>query len=175
MRRALSKLFKREDGSVTVEFVVLFPLVFATLLTGVDLTIQMTRQLFLDRALDLAVRDVRLGRVPAGGFEGFRNLICFHSALNPSCESTLTIEMRPMTAAGFATLDPRALCVNREEELRPVLDFNPGSGGQELMLIRVCAVNNPFITTNAWVFGSPRGPNDDFMSASIAVIVNEPT
>jgi len=173
-RRILSDLWRAEDGSATVEFVIIFPLIFAMFLTSTDFSIMMLRQIYLDRALDIAVREVRLGNVPANGFDGFREAICQNTILTPTCVETITVEMRPISAAEFATLDPNVQCVNRKEEFHPMLDFNPGGGGQELMLIRTCTVSNPFIVLNGWIFGAPRGPDDDFMSVSVAVFVNEP-
>lgn len=173
-RRTVLDLFRADDGTATVEFVILFPLMFAMFLTSTDFSVMMLRQIFLDRALDIAVRQVRLGNVPPDGIQGFQDAICRNTILTPSCIDTITVEMRPISPAEFSALDPTVQCVNREEEFHPVLDFNPGGGGQELMLIRACTVSNPFIAANGWIFGGPRGPDDDFMSVSIAVFVNEP-
>ena len=164
-----------EDGSATVEFVVLFPVMFALFVTSVDFSLQMLRQVFLDRAVDLAVRDVRLGLIDTNGLDGFKQRICENAALTPNCLATVTVELRPVAAAQFPGLDQRARCVDRANNVNPVVSFTPGSGNQELMMLRACTVSNPFIVANGFIFGSPRGPNDDFMSVSVGVFVNEPT
>lgn len=163
-----------ESGSATVEFVILFPLIFGFFLTSVDFSMIMLRQVALDRALDIATREVRLGQVGANDLDAFRQEICKRTILTPSCLETITIEMQPVQPAAFAALNPSAQCVNRAEEFSPVVTFNPGAQAQELMMIRVCTVSNPFIVANGFIFGGPRGPNDDFMSVSMSVFVNEP-
>ena len=163
-----------EDGSATVEFVVLFPVIFAIFVSSVDFSLQLLRQIFLDRAVELAVRDIRLGRVDASGLDQLKQKICSNAALTPNCLQTITVELRPLTPAQFAGLDPRARCIDRANNVTPMLSFIPGSGGQELMMLRACTVSNPFIVANGYIFGSPRGPEDDFMSVSIGVFVNEP-
>lgn len=174
------RLFRRrsltsEEGSATVEFVILFPIIFAMFVTSVDFSIMMLRQVFLDRALDMALRDVRLGIITPNGLNDFKDRICQNAALTPSCRQTITVELRPVTAADLAALDPRAQCVDRAQGVTPVLQFTPGNGGQELMMIRACTVSNPFILASGFIFGSPRGPQDDFMSVSMGIFVNEPT
>jgi Flp pilus assembly protein TadG len=173
-RSRLRRSLLSEAGSATVEFVILFPVIFAIFVTSVDFSLQMLRQVFLDRAVDLAIRDIRLGRIDAGGLQQLRERICANSALTPNCLTTVTVELRPMAPRDFATFDPTAQCVNRAENVTPVLSFTPGMGAQELMMLRACTVSNPFIVANGFLFGAPRGPNDDFMAASIGVFVNEP-
>jgi hypothetical protein len=173
-RFRLRRSLLSEAGSATVEFVILFPVIFAIFVTSVDLSIQMLRQVFLDRAVDLAIRDIRLGRINANGLDQLKQRICANSALTPNCLSTVTVELRPVAPRDFATLDQTAQCVNRAGNITPVLSFSPGMGAQELMMLRACTVSNPFIVANGYIFGGPRGPNDDFMAASMGVFVNEP-
>ena len=169
-----SRALSSEDGSATVEFVILFPLIFGLFVTSVDFSLMMLRQIFLDRAVDIAVRDVRLGLVDGTGLDDFKQRICENAALTPNCLQTVTVELRPISAAQFGGMDPRAACVDRAANVQPVLNFTPGAGLQELMMLRACTVSNPFITANGFIFGAARGPNDDFMSVSVGVFVNEP-
>lgn len=173
LRRGLRRL-RAEDGNATIEFVVLFPLIFSIFVSSVDFSIQMLRQIFLDRAVDMTIRDVRLGRFDTNGLDQMKESICANAALTPNCMATVTVELRPVTAQELATLDPRAQCVNRAANVTPVLSFTPGAGNQELMMLRACTVSNPFIVANGFILGNPRGPNDDFMAASIGIFVNEP-
>lgn len=169
-----SRALSSEDGSATVEFVILFPIIFALFVTSVDFSLQMLRQVFLDRAVDLAVRDVRLGLIDTSALDNFKQRICANAALTPNCLQTVTVELRPVGLNEFATLNPTARCVDRANNVSPMLSFTPGGGQQELMMIRACTVSNPFIVANGFIFGNPRGPNDDFMAASMGVFVNEP-
>ncbi len=174
MRLRKPRALQSEDGSATVEFVILFPVIFAMFVTSVDFSIQMLRQIFLDRSVDLVMREIRLGANWTRDADQLRAAICANSALTPNCLQTITVEMRPVLPAELAGLDPRAQCVNRAQNIQPVVEFTPGAGQQELMMMRVCTVSNPFIVASGYVFGNPRGPEDDFMSVSMGIFVNEP-
>jgi hypothetical protein len=174
LARSRPPALSSEEGNASVEFVLLFPIIFAMFVSSVDISVMMLRQVFLDRALDLALRDVRLGIIQPTGLDSFKDRICQNAALTPNCRDSITVELRPVTVAELHSFDPTARCVNRAHNVTPMLQFTPGSGNQELMLIRACTVANPFIVASGFIFGAPRGPNDDFMSVSIGIFVNEP-
>ena len=176
------KAFMDENGSATVEFVILFPLLFGLFLTSVDMSIQMLRQVSLDHAVDKTLRYVRLVD-PATldnpiSANDIKRAVCQQTNATtdrqPNCVANLTVELRPVDPDALNSVDTTVRCVNREEDVSPVLEFNPGAQEQELMMVRVCRVSNPFIVANGFLLGNPRGPNDDFMSASVGFFVNEP-
>ncbi|MCB1398355.1 MAG: pilus assembly protein [Rhodobacteraceae bacterium] len=176
IRSLLSAFLGRDQGTATVEFVIAVPLVLTMLFSAVDFGAVMLRQVFLDRAVDVAVRQVRLGAISASGFDDFRQMICDGTILLSDCTQSISIEMRPIDTTTWAGLNSPAQCINRAEDIEPVLAFNPGSGGQELMLIRVCVVADPFIGLTGLVLGMPQ---DDASGAyhivSHAAFANEPT
>ncbi|MCB1406362.1 MAG: pilus assembly protein [Rhodobacteraceae bacterium] len=170
----LSRFWRRDHGSATVEFVITVPLVLAFLFSAVDFGAVMLRQVFLDRSVDIAVRQVRLGNVAASGFAAFRQAICDGTILIPNCTQSIAIEMRPVDTVSWSGLDSPAQCVNRAESIEPVLQFNPGSGGQELMLIRVCVVADPFIELTGLVMGMTLDASGGYHIVSHAAFANEP-
>lgn len=173
---ALFRGFLRaETGTAALEFVIAVPLVLAFLFSSIDYGVVMLRQVFLDRSVDLAVRQVRLGNVDVNGFDEFRAMICANTFLLSNCEDSIAIEMHPVDTATWSGLDDPAQCVNREEDLSPVLAFVPGNGAQELMLIRVCVVVDPFITMTGMILGMPEDASGGFYLVSHAAFANEPT
>lgn len=167
--------FARSDrGTATVEFVIGVPLILAFLFSAIDYGTVMLRQVFLDRSVDMAVRQVRLGAFDSGDFAAFRTMICQNSFLIADCENTIAIELRPIDTTTWAGLDDPAQCVNRAEDLAPVLAFNPAAGQQRLMLIRVCAVVDPFIRMTGMVLGMPDDGSGGFFLVSRAAFANEP-
>ena len=174
--RALLRRFARHDsGSATVEFVIAVPLVLSLLFSSVDFGVVMLRQVFLDRSVDMAVRQVRLGNVPQNGFAAFRTMICDNTFMIPDCESTIAIEMRPVDTTTWANLTTPAQCYNRVQDIAPTLQFTPGSGQQELMLIRVCIVADPFLQITGLVLGMPQDASGGYNIVSHAAFANEPT
>ena len=172
--RAAAARLKREDGAVTVEFVVIFPLFMVVFLLAVDTGIAKMRQVFLDRAIDISVREVRLGRVSEQS--SLAELICQRTSMVPDCLSNITVEMQPISTAGFDGLDDPFKCVDREQQLTPSVAFKPGAGGQaqELMLIRVCVVVDPFIKMTKSLAGIALNEKGELVLIGRSVFVNEP-
>jgi Flp pilus assembly protein TadG len=176
MRSLLTNFLRRDQGTATVEFVIAVPLVLAMLFSAVDFGAVMLRQVFLDRSVDIAVRQVRLGAVSEAGFNDFRQMICDGTILISDCTSRIAIEMRPVDTNTWTGLNTAAQCVNREEDIAPVLEFDPGNGEQELMLIRVCIAADPFISMTGLVLGMPQGDDSGaYHIVSHAAFANEPT
>ena len=169
----LQRFLRSELGTATVEFVILVPLVLMMLFSSIDYGVVMLRQVFLDRAVDMAAREVRLGQLN-GGFNAFRDRICARTFLLSNCAQTIAIEMRPINTATFAGLNAPARCVNREEEIAPMLEFNPGAGLQELMMVRVCVAADPFISLTAMVLGMTELPTGGYAVVARTAWVNEP-
>lgn len=172
--RSLVRFWRRTEGSSTVELVLALPLMLGLLFTGVDFGAVMLRQVFLDRAVDIATREVRLGHVGSGGLSEFREAICARTVLLPDCSANITIEMRPVNTTTWAGLDAPAQCVDRAEDIRPVLAFDPGAGAQELMLVRVCVVANPFIRLTGYAMNMTLDASGGYALVSRAAFANEP-
>jgi Flp pilus assembly protein TadG len=170
----LTRFLRRERGTATVEFAITIPIVLAMMFTSIDFGTVMLRQVFLDRAVDMAAREVRLGQITNTGFENFRSRICARTVLLRNCNGTITIEMRPVDTATWANLQTPARCVNRQQNITPVLAFVPGAGNQELMLIQVCVAADPFIRLTGFVMGMGQNADGIYNIVSRAAWVNEP-
>jgi hypothetical protein len=171
---SLIRFLRHDIGSASVEFVLAVPVVLAILFSSIDFGAVMLRQVFLDRAVDMAAREVRLGQISVGGFNTFRNRICARTILIPNCTANISIEMRPVDTDTWAGLNTPAQCVNRTDDISPMLDFNPGAGRQELMLIRVCIAADPFIRLTGLVLGMSQDESGIYNIVSRAAWVNEP-
>jgi hypothetical protein len=167
----------RQDGAVTVEFVVVVPFVLTLFFASVDVGVTMLRQVMLDRAVDMAVREVRLGRVPSDGSVTMAQMICDRAILFSDCHDNIAVEMQPIDTTNFNGLNDPVRCVNRELDITPAVAFNPGAGGaaQELMLIRTCVSANPFIRLTGFFTAMPINPEGDYVIASRGIFVNEPS
>ncbi len=168
--------FARSDlGTASIEFVIAVPLILSFLFSAIDYGVVMLRQVFLDRSVDIAVRQVRLGSVAASGYDAFRTQICENTFMIANCEASIAIELRPIDTATWAGLDTPAQCVNRAEDLTPVLSFSPSPGSQQLMLVRVCVVADPFIEMTGMILGLDRDASGAYQLVSNAAFANEPT
>lgn len=174
-RAWLDKRFlAREDGVTTVEFVMTFPIIAFFMLSAIEFGVVMVRQVMLDRAVDMAMRQVRLGNIGNNGLPELRAHICSQTIMISNCMNSLTIEMRPVDTTTFAGLNTPTRCINRAEDINPAVTFNVGAGEQELMLVKVCAVVDPFFPTSGWALGLETDASNGYAIASLSAFVNEP-
>lgn len=89
--------FLDDDGSASVEFVVVFPVVIGMVLLIFEAGWVMTKIMMLDRGLDIAMRDIRLGVAGSSDYDTVRTRICNGSKIFYNCESNLKIQMEPYT------------------------------------------------------------------------------
>lgn len=171
----LVRLLRDEDGSSTIEFVLLFPFVFGLFLSTFELGMLLTRQVMLDRGIDLAVRQVRLGLVANVTHDVLKTMICNAARMIPDCANQLKLEMIPVDPRGWRTLRPDVDCVDRLEKPEAVRDFQVGLSN-ELMVLRACALIDPYFPSN--VLGFPNISNENgkaFAVTATTTFVIEPS
>ncbi|MCB2139329.1 MAG: pilus assembly protein, partial [Rhodobacteraceae bacterium] len=87
---------RAEQGAVTIPFVLFVPVFMLFILCSMELGFVMMRHVMLERALDLTVRDLRLGRVANPTHDAILTRLCGYSAFIGDCEHTVLLELRPI-------------------------------------------------------------------------------
>ncbi len=169
MRRALS----REEGNATIEFVLLFPALITLFLMVIEAGLLMTRGVMLDRAVDLSVREIRLGTLTPMTAEGLKQAICNRAVIIPDCLNSVTVEMRPLSKTTWGPLTGSATCIDRSQSVKPVLEFTPGTQN-EMMLIRVCSIFDPLFPTSALAAQIKLDSTGAYALVAMSAFVNEP-
>ena len=173
------KLIKRaanavrgEDGTATIEFVILFPAIMTIFLSSFEMSIYLTRSVLLDRALDLNVRLLRLGTLDPMTQEELQRRVCNDALIFNDCPSAIMIELTEIPTTTWALPQPNMTCVNRDEEIDPP-EFATG-GLNDLMLVRACTVLDPFFGTTPLVMDLPLDHTGGYTVAAASTFVNEP-
>lgn len=166
-------LRQSEDGNPTVEFVLVFPFIVVMLLTTCEYGLLMTRQAMLESAVDKTVRHLRLGHFVAPTQDDLRRAICNSAGVIPDCMESLLIEMRPVSTVTWAPLGTDTTCKDRGSEISPVVELNPGTVN-EMMLVRVCAVFEPFFPTTKLGMQLTRTELGGYALIASSAFVNEP-
>ncbi|SFP66172.1 TadE/TadG family type IV pilus assembly protein [Tranquillimonas alkanivorans] len=161
------------SGSSTVEFVILFPVLMALFMLAFELGLLGVRDVMLQRATDLTVRDLRLSTGNAPSYESIRDRICDRALIIPECQSSLRIEMQPVPASDWANIAGDAKCVDRSAEVKPANVFVPGQEN-ELMLIRICALFDPIFPTTGLAYRLPKNGQGEYGIQANAAFVTEP-
>lgn len=171
--RWLRRGWRAEAGTATTEFVIIFPLFIAILLTAVETGIHMSRNVMLERAVDLTVRDLRLGSWEQPTPADLRQRICERASIIRSCEETLLLELHQVDASTWDGLTLGVSCMNRETDFFPVTEFRPGTTN-DLMLLRACVIADPIMPVNSLMLTMPRDPSGGYRVAAVSAFVNEP-
>jgi hypothetical protein len=164
MTRFLHRFARAEDGSATIEFVLFFPLFFTLFLSTFELGMLQVRQVMLDRGVDLAVRQIRLGAFadvdPAEFHDTVRGLVCDFALLIPDCDNQLRLEMEQVDPRAWSGIDAVADCVDRSDPGQPVRQFTPGQSN-DLMVLRACALFDPYFPSSGLGAGLQRVQGSD--------------
>lgn len=142
---------RTEDGNASIEFVFLFPLFVALLISAIESGLMTMRYVWLDRAVDLTVRDLRLGNLDltspdsATNHDLVKTQICDQGALLlPDCHNTLLLQLIQVDTDIWNVPDPNANCVDRTGVLDPLINFTSGVQN-EMMIVRACYVVDPLM------------------------------
>jgi len=171
--RRLLRRWRREDGNATIEFVLLFPAFMTLFLVVFETGLLLTRGVMLDRGVDVAMRELRLGTLDPMTHDGLRDKICEHSVIIPDCTDSVLLELRPISTTTWEPLTHSATCIDRTEDVQPVLEFEPGASN-EMMLVRVCAVFDPFFPTTGLAASIKLDESGAYALVATSAYVNEP-
>lgn len=167
--------FKREeDGHMVVEFALAVPLVFTMFLTSVELGIYSMRQMFLDRGLDMTVREIRLGTGTQFTHNQLKQKICTYSGFLTDCDTTLRLSLRPVDIRTFNGVGGPSDCVDTSQVIEPPSVFSLGQGN-EMMLVRACYMFKPVFPTTGLGYAFTKDGSGRSKMVSLSAFVQEPS
>jgi len=197
----ITKLFrkfaKKQDGNATVEFVILFPGLMYLFFLGFEAGYFMVRNVALERAVDISVREVRLSDGTIPNLEEFKELLCDQAFVHSDCQERVTVAVEPLektpgalaNASDFACIDTNAASTPAGGNDSVGADgTNSSSGGtfssddnnfdtgteNELMVMRVCIMTEPVFPTTGLGLGLKREGDDLMAMVATTAFVNEP-
>jgi hypothetical protein len=164
---------QREDGSATIEFVIMFPLVMSILLMGIEAGMTSVQRIALERAVDLSVRSVRLGKVSdTFSHDEFRDDVCDRSAVLRNCTERLLIEMRRIDTASWNFPQESNDCVDLAASIQPVTAFTAGAS-ENVMYLRACYLVEPIFPTTPLGLRLPLDSSGMYALRTTTGFVNE--
>jgi len=173
LRTAARRIAGAEEGTATIEFVLFFPVFMTVFMSAFESGLLMTRQVMLERAMDMSIRNLRLGVWDNPTPEMLKQKICDWATIIPDCMGSLMMELRPVSTATWTPLDPNITCVQRNELIQPLTEFNAGVEN-EMMLVRACAVFDPIFPLTGMGLKLPLDASGGYQLAATSAFVNEP-
>ncbi|MEM8595547.1 MAG: TadE/TadG family type IV pilus assembly protein [Pseudomonadota bacterium] len=172
--------FLRDNrGSASIEFVVLFPLLFAILMAFLEMGWLMTKHMMLDRGLDVTMRQIRIASAPVTNYEAIRTAICANAFIFSDCEEELKIQLVPVDDVTPAILSS-ADCYDRglDAAANAATDYAAGGGGRDqIMFVRVCVLVNPILPGVGYgyrISHNDAGETVGYSMISYSAFMNEP-
>jgi Flp pilus assembly protein TadG len=142
-----TRAFRRgEDGNMTVEFVIVLPLIFSIFMMSFESGLLMMRSVMLERAVDMTMRELRLGQIANPTSNALKTRICNRTVIINNCNASIRIEMLPVNMAAWNMPTTIPGCVDRTQAMQPPETYNPG-GQHELMLTRICVLQKAIFPT----------------------------
>lgn len=170
---ARGRAFLGDDtGNATLEFLVLFPFLMYMILSLGEVGTLMARAVMLDRGLNIAIRDVRLGLTPGITHDELKTKICQGAFLLTKCLDDVLLEMLPV-ANPASIPEGNVNCVDRTEQVEPVINFNPG-GRSEIMFVRACVVVDPIFPGVGFGALLPVDESGGYAIVTQTAFMNEP-
>ena len=173
MSRILS-FFGKSDGTSSVEFVFLFPAFVIILLSSVESGTMMVRNVLLERGVDLAVRELRLGVNPPKDEDELLKRVCTYAGFIRDCDQNMRLELVRVSTSTFNMPTTSATCRQKDELTQPALTYTTGAD-HDLMLLRACAIFNPYFPTTGMGLRLPKLPTGHYALTAAAAFVVEPT
>ncbi|MGB5836200.1 MAG: pilus assembly protein [Albidovulum sp.] len=175
MRGWFGRKAREEDGAATIPFILFLPFFMMLVLSSLEMGTLMLRHVMLERALDMSVRDLRLGTWANPTHDSFKTEVCNRASIIPDCENVLVVELRPVSTITWVPLNSGATCVDRAQPMEPedFPEFTVGEG-DEIMLIRACAKFDPVVPLTGLGLGLPKDNTGAYALISMTTYVNEP-
>ncbi|WP_439121853.1 TadE/TadG family type IV pilus assembly protein [Marivita sp.] len=163
-----------ESGSVvTLPFVIWLPVFLAVIIAGLEIGALSLRHTQLERGLDLAVRDVRLGTGENLDHDTLKGMICDQTSALSDCNEMLRLEMIPLSLRDWEEPPRAADCYDSAEPVRPLRQFDPGQPN-ELMLLRACYKYKPITPAGVIAAAMPKDEDGNVAIVSFSAFVQEP-
>ncbi|SHF36509.1 TadE-like protein [Loktanella atrilutea] len=144
LTQALRHFRRSEAGTASIEFVLLFPVVWMLFGLTMESGMYGMQQVMLERGLDLTVREVRLGLMEEPTREKLIAQTCKYALILNNCENSLRMEMIPADVRNWKAISREVPCIDRSEKGVPVMNITNG-GNNQLMVLRACVLIKPLL------------------------------
>ncbi len=165
---------RREDGTATMEFVLVIPVIMAIFMASFESGLLMTRSIMLEQAVDMTMRELRLGHYPNATNMTLKKEICGRTVVFANCVSSMKIELQRVSTSSWTMPSGPTKCINRADNIDPVITMNAGQQN-DLMLIRVCVVLQAIFPTTGLGLQMPLDNGGGYKLIARSAFVVEPS
>ena len=171
--KTLRRFRKSEDGSAVVPFALWMPMMVGIALSTIEVGAMTLRHTQLERALDLTVREVRLGTGHTYTHAQLKQMICDRTTILGDCSTMLHLEMIGLDMRDWTDPPSSIECTDVALDVTPQRTFEFGQE-HETMLLRACYKYKPITPVSR--IGSPVKLDENGFTGvvSTSTFVHEP-
>ncbi len=172
LMRRIGTWWRGDEGTASIEFVLIVPMFLMLFAASFESGLFMVRQMMLERALDMTMRELRLGHYVNPTHALLKTEICSRLVVISDCENKLRMDLRRVNMTTWNMPSAQPVCRDRVTSIDPVVDFDPGQR-QDVILVRLCAIADGLFPTSAFSLGLPVDSNGRYRMMAISAFVNE--
>ncbi|MGP3697486.1 TadE/TadG family type IV pilus assembly protein [Rhodobacter sp. NSM] len=162
-----------EGGTASVEFVLVFPIIMSIFFAAMESGLYMTRSVLFDRALDMAVRDLRVGLIEDPTLDKLKSAVCDQMTMMQDCATAIRIELTLVDTAIWDFPTDAITCVDRSKPIAPVLEPDYGVAN-DIMVVRACVPADAMFPSTGIAAGLPKDGKGGYYVVAYSAFVNEP-
>ena len=172
--RRFGRFGRNDKGTAAVEFAMTVPLLLTIFMASFESGLLMVRSIMLEQSVDITMRELRLGHYPIPTAALLKSNICERTVILKDCEDNIVIEMTRINTTSWSLPTNRVACVDREEEILPVTQLQFGQQN-DVMLVRVCVVQDAIFPTSGIGLGLPKDSQGGYGVIAVSAFVVEPS
>jgi Flp pilus assembly protein TadG len=164
-----------ESATATMELVIVFPLLMIVFMASFESAMILTRQIMLERTLDMTTRVLRLTQGVTTDAQAIRETMCANTTLLPDCLDLLSIDLQIVDRTTYEMPSNDQICANRGSDIivAPDNDFEPGTSN-DFLLIRTCILIDPILPMSGFGLNLARDDSGGMHMMATTIFVNEP-
>ena len=170
----LHGLWHRDDGTASMEFVLVVPVIITIFMSSFESGLLMTREILLEQSVDMTMRDLRLGHFPNVTNQILKTEICSRTIIFPDCVNNIKIQLDRVSTTTWGMPAEAQTCVNSNSPVEPVTTMNAGQEN-DLMMIRVCISLPAMFPGMGLALAMPIDPLGNYALMARSAFVVEPS
>jgi len=148
LTRSVKSFCQSDDGNSTIDFMMVLPAAMFFFTAAYESGTMGLRYVMLERAVDITVRQVRIGAVEDASHDTLKEMICDRAMVIPNCMDSVKLEMTRKDPRNWTPVNTERDCIDRKDDSEPVITWTFGTNN-DLMVLRACAIFDPVLPTSA--------------------------
>ncbi|MBY4893242.1 pilus assembly protein [Rhodobacteraceae bacterium N5(2021)] len=175
LRYRVKEFWEDQSATATLEFVIVFPLLMIVFIAAFETALILTRQIMLERTLDMSTRVLRLAQGVITDADTVRDTMCANTNLLPNCDTLLTIDLQIIDRDVYDMPSNDQVCAGRGEDIviAPDNEFQVGADN-DFLLIRTCLIVDRILPFSGFGLNLTRDDSGGMHMMASTIFVNEP-